>query len=158
MTIALSILMTNSGLHWDLVPKKDKNLKWYIDGNFPTQKRVMKGFLILVGKPNEEMEAVLLACVSPQTCGSEGQATKEWFLDQMFSGTSSQIHHLVKAAVPLLMSGNDLDNNQRDAVTAFLKFLQQEALVDLPINEADETEEEIQDEDSKSAEQKEAED
>ena len=56
------------------------------------------------------------------------------------------------------MSGNDLDNNQRDAVTAFLKFLQQEALVDLPINEADETEEEIQDEDSKSAEQKEAED
>ena len=56
------------------------------------------------------------------------------------------------------MSGNDLDNNQWDAVTAFLKFLQQEALVDLPINEADETEEEIQDEDSKSAEQKEAED
>ena len=80
----------------------------------------MKGFDLLFGKSTEEIEELLLDLVVPRSCGSSGQGSKEWFLDRMFSGTSSQIHSLVEAAAPLMLAEEDLDDNLRNSLEAVL--------------------------------------
>ena len=76
----------------------------------------MNGFDILVGSSLPEIETQLLSLVLPRTCGKEGQGSKEWFLDRMFSGTSYQIHALILAAGPLLLADDDIDNNVKKAL------------------------------------------
>ena len=82
----------------------------------------MKGFDRLIGESSREMEEQLLNLVLPRSCGEAGQGSKEWFLDRMFSGTSSQIYALVEAAAPLLLSDDDVGVEVKKCIRDVLKY------------------------------------
>ena len=112
-SVALLMSTVNHDLHWDFVPKSDKHIGWYFDKNLSDHEPKMNGFDKLIGESTKEIEQVLLDLVLPCSCGSDGQVSKEWFLDKMFSGTSSQIHFLIQATMPLLMSNDNIDHNTK---------------------------------------------
>lgn len=131
-SVALSFSTMSSELHWDLVPKKDKDLKWYLDTSLTDHQRFMKGFDVLVGETTNQIESSLLALVMPRSCGAAGQGSKEWFLDRMFSGTSSQIHSLLEAAAPLLLSSQDTDDEIKNALLDVAAYANQESVLSSP--------------------------
>jgi hypothetical protein len=106
---AVSLIMTSVDhqKHWDLIPKNNSDLKWYINKELTGHERAMKGFKLLLGEANRTAEELLLANVEPRTCGDAGQGSAEWFLDRMFSGTSSTISELIRAVAPLLHPSDD---------------------------------------------------
>ena len=108
--VALSFSTTN---YWDMVTEKDKDLKWFVNHQLDPHERLMKGFDLLIGESCKPMELALLALVAPRSCGADGQGSKEWFLDRMFAGTSSQVHLLIEASAPLLMSNNDITGDEK---------------------------------------------
>ena len=63
--MALFFSAVNSKSHWDLVPAKDKDLKWYLDPSLTEYVQKMKGFGILVGCLLMSMEEKLLSLVVP---------------------------------------------------------------------------------------------
>ena len=108
-----------------MIPTKNKDLRWYFNLE-DTHQRKMKGFDTLAGTSSLNAELALLDVVLPRTCGEAGQGTKEWFLDRMFSGTSSQIHHLVVAAAPFLSNDPSVASDLKDALCDILKYTHQE--------------------------------
>ena len=120
-SVALSISTVNHDLHWDFVPINDKEMRWYCDQNLSDNERQMKGFTELVGTSSKPIEETLLALVVPRSCGASGQGSKEWFLDRMFSATSSQIHFLIHAAAPLLISNGDDVKESLRVIVEFTK-------------------------------------
>ena len=92
----------------------------------------MKGFDTLIGDSSLSIELGLLEAVLPRTCGEAGQGTKEWFLDQMFSGISSQIHHLVVAAAPILKRDASVTSDVDDSLHTILKYTHQEQILAAP--------------------------
>ena len=124
-SVALSMSTTNSNLHWDLIPAKNKDLRWYFD-TIDEHDRLMKGFDTLEGASSRAVELSLLDAVLPRTCGEAGQGTKEWFLDRMFSATSSQMHHLVVAAAPTLSDTTDPSSELRKHLMNVLKYTNEE--------------------------------
>ena len=159
--VALSFSTVNSESHWDLVPAKDKDLKWFLDSSLPAHDRQMKGFGILVGCSTTSVEEKLLSLVLPRTCADAGQGSKEWFLDRMFSGTSSQINQLITAAAPLLAGDDELDDEAKTALKEIADFIGEPQLFVAPDPEdepAEEEQQENENEEDKSEEQITAED
>ena len=105
--VALSLSTVDTGSHWDLIPNDDCNHKWYFSTSLTDEERKMKGFRLIIGPKRYAVELLLLTKVEPRTCGPEGQGSREWFVDRMFSGTSSTAHAIFKKAVPVLVKEND---------------------------------------------------
>lgn len=78
----------------------------------------MKGFTLLAGERQEAAEDLLLSRVEPRTCGADGQGSREWFLERMFSGTSSTLFFLLESRIPLLFG--DAEEGGYDMVTTTL--------------------------------------
>ena len=129
--VALSMSTTNNSAHWDMIPARNKNLRWYFE-NGNEHERLMKGFDTFEGVSSLAVERLLLEVVLPRTCGEAGQGTKEWFLDRMFSGTSSQMHHLVASAAPILIRDTDLDSELRQDLAGILKYTHEESVTAPP--------------------------
>ena len=64
-SVALSLSTVNNDLHWDLVPKRGKDLKWYIDPDINEQDRLKKGFTWLIGVCTTAAVDAILEVVSP---------------------------------------------------------------------------------------------
>ena len=168
-SVALSLSTTGHDLHWDMVPDSNKDMKWYFDLTLSDHDRQMHGFSLLIGESTKEIDEKILSLVAPRSCGSAGQGSKEWFLDRMFSGTSSQIHLLILASAPPLMAANDIDDRTKDEIRTIVKFLNREGILEPPApaaaplpspttNDGEEQKEEEKEEESeKCEEQKEAE-
>ena len=120
----------NNEIHWDFVPKKDKDLKWYFCATTTDHDRRMKGFDRLCGESTTEIEEILLSLVTPRSCGAAGQGSKEWFLDRMFSGTSSQIYALIEAAAPLLLPDENLHDDLKDSLKEVLEYSHLQKILD----------------------------
>ena len=126
---ALSISTIDSGIHWDLIPINDHYQKWYFS-TMPDRERQMKGFTLLLGDKHEEVEDLLLSNVEPRTCGSAGQGSREWFLDRMFSGTSSTVHRLLEKSVGVLIKTDENDDGLLDDITTVVKAIGSKELLD----------------------------
>ena len=107
--VALSLSTIDTGSHWDFVPNDDCHHKWYFSTNLTDEERQLKGFKLIIGESRRSPEILLLSKVDTRTCGPEGQGSREWFVDRMFSGTSSTIHHIFKKCIPLLADDEDDD-------------------------------------------------
>ena len=164
-SVALSLSTTGHDLHWDMVPDSNKDMRWYFDRTLSDHDRQMHAFSLLVGKSTKAIDEKLLLHISPRSCT---QGSKEWFLDRMFSGTSSQIHLLVLASAPLLIMDGNIDDKTKDAIRTIVKFTKQEGILEPPVpatvtapspppTNAEEEKNEEEKEDEKCEEQQEAE-
>ena len=91
----------------------------------------MKGFELLVGAQTKSAESLLLSKMDPQTCGSAEQSSREWFIDQMFSGTSSTIYLIFKKCIPLLVAKADGKNKEvMNAVHTVLLYIDNNTAMD----------------------------
>ena len=87
----------------------------------------MKAFPIFLGEHSDEAETLLLANVEPRTCG---QGSREWFLDRMFSGTSSTLHKVLEICIPFLFEGDQADDaGLMQDVEMLLTFASHKALL-----------------------------
>ena len=118
--VALSFSTVDTSSHWDLVPNDDSHHKWYFNTNLSDDERKMKGFKLIIGKKKEAAEQLLLSRVDPRTCGPEGQGSREWFVDRMFSGTSSTVHAVFKKCIPFL--AEEEDDDTMSALKVVLSF------------------------------------
>ena len=75
--VALSLSTLDSGSHWDMVPTKPHHQTWYFDNDLDDDERLMKGFSLLLGEGEQAGDLLLLSKVKPQTCGDEGQGSRE---------------------------------------------------------------------------------
>ena len=91
----------------------------------------MKGFDVLIGQTCCPIESALLARVNPRSCGAAGQGSKEWFLDRMFSGTSSQVHLLIQAAAPLLVSDPAVHDETKNAIRKIVEYTKHNLVSDV---------------------------
>ena len=133
--VAFSFSTLDSGCHWDMVPEDDSAEKWYLSESLSHEERQMKGFQLLAGSRNQEAESLLLSKVEARTCGPEGQGSREWFIDRMFSGTSSTIHAIFKECVPLLVAeiierDSDSDNETMEALDVVMSYIDNKDAMD----------------------------
>ena len=97
----------------------------------PPEEKQMKGFNLLVGSRTKSAESLLLSKVDPRTCGSAGQGSREWFIDRMFSGTSSTIHSIFKKCIPLLVAEADgKDEEIMNALQTVLSYIDDDKSMD----------------------------
>ena len=89
----------------------------------------MKEFVPLISNSCHEMEVALLDLINPRSCGADGQALKEWFLDWMFSRTLSQVHFLIEAATPLLILNPVIADNIKQAIKDIIEFTKHDVVL-----------------------------
>lgn len=122
--VALTFSTMDDGAHWDMIPKKDSDYKWYFS-LLAGEARKMKGFSMLLGNSSQACELLLLSNIMPRTCGADGQGSREWFLDRMFSGTSSTIAKLLDSSLQLLVGDRNLlagDDELLESIRTLLLF------------------------------------
>ena len=84
--------------------------------------RKMKGFFRIHGDKIYTEELMLLSNTEPRTCGSQGQGSREWFLDRGFSGTSSTMYELIGIFAKSVMENNN-DDSSNNIMGDFQKIL-----------------------------------
>ena len=102
-----SVLLAMSSVHkahwWDMVTYNPADSKWYFDDSLSATDRNMKGFDWFCGENEKSSDSTkedicaILEKVDPQTVSQRGT---EWFLDRMFSLTSSTIDAAIQDAAP----------------------------------------------------------
>ena len=90
----------------------------------PPEEKQMKGYNLLVGLRTKSAKSLILSKVDPQTCRLAGQGSREWFIDQIFSGTLSTIHSIFKKCIPLLVAkADDKDKEIMNALQTVLLYI-----------------------------------
>ena len=102
---------------WDFNLSNQKDSRWYFDRNLSSDDRRARGFDLIHGYEDEALHqdviktkkaediVTITANVEPRTVTQLGQ---DWFLDWMFSLTSSTVDQAVRAAAPLITPSDEI--------------------------------------------------